>query len=84
MIGEHGTTGLRDFYEAFGTLHHVDQHDLGDTVVRKALANIGLPAHHANAVGRTDLDGELRASHHRGMSPVGELKRSRTRQLDFT
>jgi hypothetical protein len=72
VASEDGTTGLRDFYEAFGTLHHVDRHDLGDALIVKALANAVLPAHHANAADRTDLDDELRSSHHRGMSPVGD------------
>lgn len=71
VTNAHGEAGFRRFYEAFGTLHHVRRVPLGDDLIRQALATAGLPQDHLDAAVRTDLDDALRASHHRGMDPVG-------------
>ena len=68
---EHGSEGLSRFYDAFGTLHHVQRTALGPQLLTESLTTAGLPTRHADAANRTDLDDALRATHHRGMDPVG-------------
>lgn len=72
-VGEaHGCAGFRRFYEAFGTLHHVGRRPIDDDLLREALVIAGLPTDHLTAADDTAHDDALRASHHRGMDPVGD------------
>jgi hypothetical protein len=69
---QHGTDGLRRFYDAFGTRHHVGKQAIGRQVLIDALGGAGLPLELADTSGTDQLDDALRASHAAGMEPVGD------------
>lgn len=67
----YGDPVLRDLYTALGTRIHLHQAELGEKLFVDALNELGLDPALAEAAGSTEYDEALRASHDRGMEPVG-------------
>ncbi|WP_027347279.1 mycothiol-dependent nitroreductase Rv2466c family protein [Hamadaea tsunoensis] len=67
-----GNEVLRNLYTALGKRIHLDKHPLDRDLYLAALAEVGLPAELADAAYTDEFDEALRASHERGMRPVGE------------
>lgn len=68
----HGSEGLRAFYTAIGTRYHPGGQTKGDiNVVKAALAECGFEESIADRAAAGEWDEQVRASHLRGMTPVG-------------
>ena len=69
---QYGPDALRGFYTALGTRYHPKGETVGDPeVVKAALRERGLDETIADRAQGGQYDEALRASHHRGMDPVG-------------
>lgn len=67
----HGDEAMLPLYTAMGTRIHPGQQGLGTDMIAAALADAGLDADLVEAAGTDEHDDEVKASHHRGMDPVG-------------
>lgn len=67
---QRGSDGLRDFFEAFGQVFHVENTRPRDAALREALRRVDA-AHALPAADVTDYDAVVRESHSRGIEPVG-------------
>jgi 2-hydroxychromene-2-carboxylate isomerase len=79
---KYGTPALRDLYTALGTKHHIDKREFGHDLYAEALTECGLDPALADAADSTDYDEEVKASHHRGMDPVGDEVGTPTIHID--
>jgi len=68
---KYGTAALRDLYTALGTKRHNEKREFDRDLYVEALTECGLDASLADAAESDEYDEALRASHHRGMDPVG-------------
>lgn len=67
-----GDDAVLPLYTALSTRFHLGQRDDVDTVVREALAEVGLPEELADLALTDEVDEALRASHAEGISLVGQ------------
>ncbi len=68
----HGNDVVKPLYSALGRRHHVDGRTLDAAVIAESLAEVGLEPDLAEAGSVATYDDLLRASHTRGMAPVGD------------
>ncbi|MBW3086522.1 Thioredoxin-like reductase [Austwickia sp. TVS 96-490-7B] len=68
---DHGRQVIKPLYDAMGTAIHLDEIDDRNVVIRRALAEVGLPAELARYAEDNDVDETLRAEHAEAMELVG-------------
>ena len=68
----HGDSVVLPLYTALGTRIHVQQRKDYGVIIAESLAEVGLPAELAGVGKTTKVDEQLRASHGRGITLVGE------------
>jgi predicted DsbA family dithiol-disulfide isomerase len=68
---EKGPDVLLPLYTELGTRILVEQRRSDPNIFTEALEEVGLSADFADAADSTEFDDAVRASHHRGMDPVG-------------
>lgn len=68
----HGQEHVKPLYDAMGTLIHPGGEKDYTAVIAKALEQVGLPAELARYAESDEFDTQLRASHERGISLVGQ------------
>ncbi|ANJ12020.1 MULTISPECIES: mycothiol-dependent nitroreductase Rv2466c family protein [Streptomyces] len=68
----HGPEALEPLYTALGTRYHVQQRPKDRETLEAALIEVGLPVDLADAGDGDRYDEDLRASHRRGVTLVGE------------
>ncbi|MFE0439860.1 DsbA family protein [Streptomyces nigra] len=68
----HGPEVLDPLYTALGERYHLEQQPKNRATLEAALREVGLPVDLADAGDTDRYDSELRASHRRGISLVGE------------
>jgi hypothetical protein len=68
-----GDQALRDLYSALGPLIHVERMAIGRDMFALALGRAGLPHTLANAALDPSYDVAVRASHHVGVDPLGDV-----------
>lgn len=69
---QHGDQVIKPLYDAMGTQIHIGKEKDFGVVIKKALAECGLPAELAEAATADAWDKQLRASHEEGISLVGQ------------
>lgn len=67
-----GKEALREYYLKLGTLRHNKKRGFSSSSYKEALEKAGVSLDLANAANDTSLDEAIKASHHRGMDPVGD------------
>ena len=68
----HGQEAVRDFYTALGTRYHLGKEERSIETVKAALVESGYDESIADRAGKGEFDEAMRASHHKGMDPVGQ------------
>ncbi len=68
-----GGMAVRSLYSALGPLVHTDRMAIGRDMFALALGRAGLPHSLANAALDPSYDAAVRASHHAGVDPLGDV-----------
>jgi hypothetical protein len=69
---EHGPTVVKPLYDAMGTRLHLDEEEDYLQIVAESLKEVGLPADLIRFATSGEVDDDVRASHDRAISLVGE------------
>lgn len=69
---EGGKDALREYYLKLGTLRHNKKRGFSSSSYKEALERAGVSTDLADRATDTSLDDAVKASHHRGMDPVGD------------